>query len=255
MLRTIHIMHNRKGVSTILGTLIFIGILFSAVVPMMLTMKQADIIMEQEKLELQLADDEKSREDLEAYAYPKGSDKIELMVESQCEFPVIITHVWINNTLRNISYTVAPMNETTIDTFDAPISEGSNSTFNIKITTSRGNTYENLAGDIRYDGDDWVTEMLGIYVIIDSDGGGFWGFGRYRCTVTNSTTYNEQDESSLSSGTVSFFFDTTEAGAGTYHVEVEKKSGWFWGSWNTVYEEDVEITWPNGSPIIWVFTT
>lgn len=251
----IHIMHNRKGVSTILGTLIFIGILFSAVVPMMLTMKQADIVMEQEKLELQLADDEKSREEIEAYAYPKGSDKLEVMVESQCEFPVVITHVWINNTRQDITYTVAPMNETTIGTFDVPINAGSNSTFRIKLTTSRGNTYENLAGDVRYDGSDWMTEMLGIYVVVDSEGGGFWGFGRYRCTVTNSTTYYEQDESSISSGTVSFFFDTTEAGAGTYHIEVEKKSGWFWGSYSTVYEEDVEITWPNGSPIIWVFTT
>jgi hypothetical protein len=248
-------MHNRKGVSTILGTLIFIGILFSAVVPMMLTMKQADIVMEQEKLELQLADDEKSREELEAYAYPKGSDKLEVMVESQCEFPVTITHIWINNTRHDISYVVAPMNETTIGTFDVPINAGTNSTFRVKLTTSRGNVYENLAGDVRYDGSDWMTEMLGIYVVIDSDGGGFWGFGRYRCTVTNSTTYSEQEESSISFGSVSFFFDTTEAGAGEYHVEVEKKSGWFWGTWSTVYETDVEITWPNGSPVIWVFST
>ena len=34
----------RKGVSTILGTLIFIGILFTSVIPMLLVMKQADTI-------------------------------------------------------------------------------------------------------------------------------------------------------------------------------------------------------------------
>jgi len=33
----------RKAVSTILGVLIFIGVMFSAIVPMQLTMKQADI--------------------------------------------------------------------------------------------------------------------------------------------------------------------------------------------------------------------
>ena len=34
----------RNGVSTILGTIIFIGVLFSAIIPMQLVMKQADNI-------------------------------------------------------------------------------------------------------------------------------------------------------------------------------------------------------------------
>jgi len=248
-------MYNRKGVSTILGTLIFIGILFSSVVPMMLTMKQADIIMEQEKLELQRSDDEKSREVLEAYAYPKGADKLEVLVESKSEFPITISHVWINNSMIEESHTVYPMDEEIIGSYNVTLIEEVNSTFKVKLTTSRGNSFENLAGDIRYDGDDWMTEMLGIYVVIDSDGGGFWGFGQYRCTVTNSTTYSENDTSSITFGSCSFFFDTTLAGAGEYHVVVEKKTGWWWGTWNIVYEEDVDINWPNGPPIIWVFTT
>ena len=254
-MRITRIMYSRKGVSTILGTLIFVGILFSAVVPMMLTMKQADIIMEQEKLEMQRTDDERSREVLEAYAYPKGDDKLEVLVESKSEFPITISHVWINNSMTEESYTVSPMEDEVIGEYNVTLSPGVNSTFKVKVTTSRGNSFENLAGDVRYDGSDWMTEMLGIYVVIDSEGGGVWGFGRYRCTVTNSTTYYEQEESSITFGSCSFFFDTTEAGTGLYHVEVEKKSGWFWGSWSTVYEEDVEITWPNGAPIVWVFTT
>ena len=248
-------MCNRKGVSTILGTLIFISIMFSAVIPMMLTMKQADILMEQEKLELQRIDDESSREALDAYAYPDGSDKLEVLVESKCEFPIVVTHIWINDTYTEISHLVNPMEEEIIGSYNVSLNPGINSTFKVKITTERGNSYENLAGDVRYDGSDWITETLGIYVVIDSEGGGFWGFGRYRCTVTNSTTYSEQEESSITFGSCSFFFDTSEAGTGTYHVLVEKKSGWFWGSWSTVYEEDVEINWPNGPPIIWVFTT
>jgi hypothetical protein len=248
-------LYNRKGVSTILGTLIFTAILFSAVIPMLLTMKQADIIMEQEKLELQRIDDEKSREAMEAYAYPKGTDKIEVLVESKCEFPILISHVWINDSMVEAFHIVNPVEEEIVGVFNVSLSPSSNSTFRVKLTTTRGNSYENLAGDFRYDGSDWMTETLGIFVIIDSEGGGFWGFGRYRCTVTNSTTYNEVEESSITFGSCSFFFDTTEAGAGQYPVKVEKKSGWFWGTWSTVYEEDVEINWPNGPPIIWVFTT
>ncbi len=235
--------------------MIFIGILFSAVIPMMITMKQADIIMEQEKLELQRADDERSREILDLYAYPEGDDQLQVAVESRSEVPATITHVWINNDLNRTSVDVDAMDEKIVGNFSVTLTEGVNSTFRVKVTTSRGNVFENLAGDIKYDGEDWETAQLGIYVVVDSEGGGFWGFGSYRCTVENDGSYYEQDTESFSFGSVSFFFDTTEVGPDEFHVTVEKRSGWFWGSWNVVYEDDVEITWPSGPAIVWVFTT
>ena len=106
-------------------------------------------------------------------------------------------------------------------------------------------------------GNDWDTEVLGVYVVIDSEGYGFWGFGSYRCTVENDYTYSQTDEDAFTFGACTFFFDTTTVPAGEreFHVTVEKKSGWFWGTWSVVYEDDVEITWPSGSPVVWVFTT
>jgi hypothetical protein len=254
-LRTRGIMYRRKGISTILGTLIFIGILFSAVIPMMLTMKQADIFMEQEKLEMQRADDERAREVIDVYAYPEGDDQLQVLVESRCEVPVTITHVWINNKMNQTSVNVGAMYEKIIGNFSITLVEGVNSTFRVKVTTSRGNVFENLAGDVCYDGNDWVTPQLGIYVVVDSEGGGFWGFGSYRCTVENDGAYSETKTESFSFGSVSFFFDTTEVGPDEFHVTVEKRSGWFWGSWNVVFEDDVEISWPSGPAIVWVFTT
>ncbi|HUV53840.1 MAG TPA: hypothetical protein VMW03_01400 [Candidatus Krumholzibacteriaceae bacterium] len=47
--------------SSILGTLIFVGILFTAVIPMYLTMNQADVILEQEKHEIAILDEDKER--------------------------------------------------------------------------------------------------------------------------------------------------------------------------------------------------
>jgi hypothetical protein len=60
----------RKGVSTILGTLIFIGILFTSVIPMFLVMKQADIIYTQTDLERKRLDEEREREAIEVYPIP-----------------------------------------------------------------------------------------------------------------------------------------------------------------------------------------
>ena len=251
------ILYRRKGVSTVLGTLIFIGILFSAVIPMMLAMKQADIFMEQEKLEIQRADDERSREVIDLYAYPEGDDHIQVLVESRCEVPVTITRVWINNEPNPTSVGVGSMDEKIIGNFEVTLAEGVKSNFTVKATTARGNVFENLAGDVCYDGNDWVTPQLGIYVVVDSEGGGFWGFGSYRCTVENDYAYSEIKTESFSFGSVSFFFDTTDVPQGEreFHITVEKRSGWFWGSWKVVFQDDVEIAWPSGPAVIWVFAT
>jgi len=50
MMRFMSTTFRRKAISTILGTLIFISILFTAVIPMFLTMNQADVMLEQKTL-------------------------------------------------------------------------------------------------------------------------------------------------------------------------------------------------------------
>ena len=87
MLHITRTTYHRKGVSTILGTLIFIGILFSAVIPMMLTMKQADIIMEQEKLELQRIDDENPEKLLTSMHTPKGKTNYQCWRRVDAKYP------------------------------------------------------------------------------------------------------------------------------------------------------------------------
>ena len=69
-MRTVRILSTRKGISTILGTLIFVGILFSSVVPMLLVMNQADTLYEQKKFEQEREDDRRDMEELQMYVYP-----------------------------------------------------------------------------------------------------------------------------------------------------------------------------------------
>ena len=65
---------NRKGISTILGAIFFVGILFSAYVPMTLVMKQADTIYEQVIHETRIQDEYTYDEDLMVYAFSKTQD-------------------------------------------------------------------------------------------------------------------------------------------------------------------------------------
>lgn len=60
--RHISVLRNRKGISTILGVIIFVGLLFSSVIPMYLVMREADAIYDKEIFELGRLDDERARE-------------------------------------------------------------------------------------------------------------------------------------------------------------------------------------------------
>jgi hypothetical protein len=94
-------------VSTILGTIIFIGILFSSVIPMMLVMKQADVILEQGKLEVVRRDDEGDRESLELYPIPDlAATHVNVTILNTCETSIDIVRVWINDTLTDVTTTV-----------------------------------------------------------------------------------------------------------------------------------------------------
>ncbi len=102
---------SNRGVSTILGTLIFIGILFSAIVPMQLVMKQADNIALQRTHEAQIADQEQEDEDIEVYPVPiPGEDQLNVTIINKSEFPVNIIHLWINDTSYDQERPWAPSN-------------------------------------------------------------------------------------------------------------------------------------------------
>ena len=85
----------RKAVSTILGVLVFIGIMFSAVVPMQLTMQQADIHAQKILNEVDVKDDEYNREHLTVYAYPTGagSDQINVRIINDGRIALKAIHI------------------------------------------------------------------------------------------------------------------------------------------------------------------
>ena len=100
-----------RGVSTILGTIIFIGIMFTSVIPMMLLMKQADVVLEQEKLEIVRRDDEGDRESLELYPIPDlAGTHVNVTILNTCETSIDIIRIWIskiyNFTMENVKKSV-----------------------------------------------------------------------------------------------------------------------------------------------------
>ena len=253
-IRITRLTHHHRGVATILGMILFVAVVTSAFVPMILNMRQADSIYDQKVHEWKTLDDEKDRETVMLfYCYP-DSDDDELIIEVENNSPLTVypQRIWVNNTIHNVTGSILPMNTLVLTKVGISVQENVNSSFNILLTTSRGNTFEAYGGSIEWDGSDWYVQQLGFMVHIT--GSGFLGFGSYKVRVTNVTNtmvpYDLTQETSFSSGDASLFFDVTEAGAGKYKFELWKKS---WFSWSYKGYLQKEMKWPSGPAIEWVY--
>jgi hypothetical protein len=231
----------KKGVSTILGTLIFIGILFTSVIPMMLVMNQADTIFEQKKLEMQRLDEEHAREQVDVYVYPTGeasSGNLTVMVENRCEMNIKIVRIWINDTIHSKEYIIQSMSEQVLDSFDVSPPEDKNSTYDIRVTTERGNVFEAGSGPITYDGWNWVVEDLMINVLISSPGIIF------KIYIAGPNNYTNYAQVWKIGGSAFKAFIIPEKG--DYTVTIKKGS-------KIIHEEEVNMNWPDGPSVIWVY--
>lgn len=246
-MRTTRIMcsRGRRGVSTILGTLIFIGILFTSVIPMFLVMKQADTLYEQRKLEMERFDEERSREEIDVYAYPTGgetSDNLTVKVNNRCELIVKVVRIWINDTLMPIDSVVQPMSELELGSYDVQPRE--DSTYDIKVTTERGRIFECGSGTLSFEDGHWIVENLMINVLISSPGIIF----KIYVTLPDGSPHPDSPAMVWKIGGSAFqSFDVTSPGAGTYNVQVKRGS-------KVIHDENVTISWPSGPPVVWVYS-
>ena len=150
---------SRRGMASILGTIIFVSIIFSAFIPMLLFMMQADVLHETRKHELGIRDEERVSENIIFYTVPvTGQPLLSFVVENRGENLLTIERIWLNNVSHVVSESISPMdNLSDIGPFSVPDVNGS---YFIKLTTERGNvftpssgipTYNQLAGELQMD--------------------------------------------------------------------------------------------------------
>jgi len=241
---TVCMSSRKKGLSTILGTLVFVGILFSSIIPMMLVMNQADTMYEQRKFEQQKTDERRDLESLEMYVFPLGKhdDEINFTVNSVCEVPVNITRVWINNEYYTINTMIPAMNTVKLPTQTIDLVDGQ--FYYVKIVSANNVITPSETGAMLYNASEgWQCESLQIIIICNSFG------KKVRVTIDSnpSDSYSKDYTSSLQ------IVKEVES-SGTYHVKVEAYQGfWFWWHWDTVFDDDVVIDWPGGPSVAWVY--
>ncbi len=162
----------RRGTSTILGTLIFIGIMFTAVIPMFLVMNQADTFYEKSKFEVGRFDEERVSEDVYFYVSPsfEGDDpSLTLYVNNRGEYAVKIMRVWINDTLEDVNCIIPPISNIDLGPFtDLKVPDTSKPTsYQIMVVTDRGNIISSISGNPIYDSTDgWTMNYFTIYIMM-----------------------------------------------------------------------------------------
>lgn len=240
-----------KGVSTILGTLIFIGILFTSVIPMMLVMKQADTIYTKKVHEMEARDDEGAREKVTASAYPNTSNSSQIMakVENKGNVPVKIIRVWTNDEYHSQNELIPSNSKKVLGPFT--VSVENNSSLVAKVVTERGNVFHSISGSLYYSDGSWFTASLGICVVIYNAEGGMFLIKLINCTepepywekIIYESHCQEWEDVVASTGVDD---------PGSYQIVVKEKKG---NKWKDLAGTpvDVTISWPDGPPFIMVW--
>jgi len=235
----------RKGVSTILGTLIFIGIMFSAYIPMTLVMKQADSIYERKIYEARVWDIDKGTEDAMVYAYGVAdSTELSVYVTNKGINEMTIVRVWLNDVPTEVSALIVPKASAVLGPYLASDTE---SPLKVKVTTENGNVFECNLGAVMYSEaiNGWYTPSYAVSVLILND------WGQYEIILENST--NALVGYYMSSGNEHDDITKTflvAAITDIYDVEVLKKVG---GAWENLIGPGFTINVPSeGNPVVYV---
>jgi len=207
----------RRGTSTIMGTLIFVGIIFTAVIPMMLVVKQADTLYEMRKHELVSLDEERAMESIFFH--------LETSIDSETEEPIItlvfynrgvmavkIVHVWINGGLREVNYLILPTSNEEFELrnlIDPPYED--TVSFSIMVVTDNGNIFLPPSGNPEYSFIDevgsWEYHVYTIYIMMTHKRPQLHALITCTTEVPNVIVFNDNLENNLDGYLIGVTFD------------------------------------------------
>jgi len=233
-----------------MGTLIFVGIMFTAVIPMFLVMRQADTLHEIRKHEQEILDQEKMNEAVYIYVFPAtdpttGNPILTLKAVNRGDFVVKIVKIWINdNSNSEENFIVNPMGMYEIILDDGYFIPEDGKYYFIKVTTDRGNIFSSESGSLHYSSEGtWEEGMFAINVLISHPEPGWYqvDINHSNGEALNGSPFPIRKDAS---GPAFGFFNIIIKD--TYYVKITKNSA-------LIKDEYVTIDWPEYPPVVWVF--
>ena len=212
----------------------------TAVIPMLLFMRQAETIHTMRKYELKRLDEERKYEDLHVYVFndTESLESLTLRVENWVDFSVNIKRIWMNDACYLLDdFNVQPLNwlERELTNFTA----SPDTSYIIKVATDRGNVVYAKSGSLYCNiYGNWETNLFTIFFIISNQPAGW-----FDVNITYFGTEDHVPESPLhvhKSGLDSAYDFCNVPDAGIYHVKIMRRGA------GIIYDNDVTIYWPNG---------
>jgi len=233
-----------RGIATVLGMLIFIGVLFTCVIPLFLYVNRVNSLYDQTVVEMSNFDECREMERIDVYAYPLEiqSDQLNVYIKNRSPFSVEVVRVWVNDEFFNASLKIPAMMDGLIESISVTLPSEGVKAFKMKVTTSRGNVFPSLTNPLYYTADGgWSGSMaFTIQVVIETP---MQGNVDFTVEVTGPNNFMYEGIVRKASQENSCFLMVGVPMEGLYNVTVS------WGK-NVVYEE-VYVT-PN-EPYQWVY--
>jgi len=242
-----HLLKSRTAMSTVLGMLIFIGVLFTCVMPFFLYINQVNSLYDQTVIEMKQLDHDRTLENIEVYAYPLNDtgNQISIYIKNQCPLTVEIVRIWINDYYYTSDLQISGMSWNITDPINVTLPESNSTAFYVKITTARGNCFSSRTNPLSYTAESgWSGGgELSINVVISRD---YNGKVTYNIKVTKVSDGSIicDDDVTLIGNTRSYFKKVGIELPDTYNVRITKGD-------TLLREEQVEVTWQ--SPTQWVY--
>ncbi len=186
----------KRGISTVLGVLLMVGILFTTIIPLFIYVNSVNNYYDTTVVNMGIADQERGMEDVIVYAFGRDeSYDINVLLVNEGSISVNITRIWVMSmdlqrinifTSENVSAALNahdlplqlnPSDQATIENLTLTLwmilDDPDKDVFNIEITTARGNVFPSDTNPLSYNAGSWGTGMNWpwLEIIVRSDEG------------------------------------------------------------------------------------
>jgi hypothetical protein len=232
-MRTYRYRKRKRGVASVLGILIMVGILITSILPTFIYVNEVNNYYDRTVVDLKIADEDRDYENLEVHAYGHNQTTVDILIINKAPLASNITRIWVmNTTLQNVwifnstnlpddlpLYLSASEQISLRMDFTGISEEGSS--YRIEVTTDRGNKFSSTTNPLTYVSGDWQTGSMAfnIQVIVQSSQGN----DRYLIKIFGPENHFDFVDSATVQG--QFFSVFSVPQAGQYNVTVQNIQG------------------------------
>jgi hypothetical protein len=265
---------HKRGLATVLGMLVTVGVFISAVIPLFLYVNNVNSFYDENIEEMTFQDQLKASEEIDVFAYPVGENftMMNVQVKNIGSTPVKVVRIWISEiTIQTSQFwnethlpalqdQIPPATQTTFSNLSLATFFSDEMLLSVKLTTERGRTFASGSNPIWISEGGWSGDYsypYNIQFVFDSPKGqGTWKIEGeikvwYNKTIDpdnlDATYYKSTVMDQLVQGNI-YMESVGIPYEGTYHIIVDVTNPTGFGE---VYDDTLLVTSYN--PLRWLF--